>query len=121
MAAGVAGGATRAALTQHFALRGNAADVSAKEGSQARHCVADLGCWTACRSSQGSPGRLQGLLCWAGVPCRTRAGSERPDACAWLQETATTLVGMLMGMAMLHFCSGAWCACDARLLIRERW
>lgn len=32
--AGVVGGATRAALTQHFALRGNAADVSAKETSQ---------------------------------------------------------------------------------------
>ncbi|GBG79696.1 hypothetical protein CBR_g29960 [Chara braunii] len=31
---GVASGATRAALTQHFALRQNAADVSAKEGSQ---------------------------------------------------------------------------------------
>ncbi|EFJ38684.1 hypothetical protein SELMODRAFT_402795 [Selaginella moellendorffii] len=32
--AGVAGGATRAALTQHFARKQNAADVSAKEGSQ---------------------------------------------------------------------------------------
>ncbi|KXZ54865.1 hypothetical protein GPECTOR_4g937 [Gonium pectorale] len=31
---GVAGGATRAALTQHFAVRGNAADVAAKEQSQ---------------------------------------------------------------------------------------
>lgn len=31
---GVAGGATRAALTQHFALQGNHADISAKEGSQ---------------------------------------------------------------------------------------
>ncbi|KAL3701917.1 hypothetical protein R1sor_019939 [Riccia sorocarpa] len=31
---GVASGATRAALTQHFALRQNAADISAKEGSQ---------------------------------------------------------------------------------------
>jgi hypothetical protein len=28
---GVAGGATRAALTQHFALRRNAADIAAKE------------------------------------------------------------------------------------------
>ncbi|GMP93799.1 hypothetical protein CsSME_00043495 [Camellia sinensis var. sinensis] len=32
--AGVASGATRAALTQHFALHNNAADISAKEGSQ---------------------------------------------------------------------------------------
>ena len=32
---GVAGGATRAALTQHQALRDNMADVSAKDGSQA--------------------------------------------------------------------------------------
>uniref|UniRef100_A0A166EC12 Protein root UVB sensitive/RUS domain-containing protein n=1 Tax=Daucus carota subsp. sativus TaxID=79200 RepID=A0A166EC12_DAUCS len=31
---GVASGATRAALTQHFALQNNAADISAKEGSQ---------------------------------------------------------------------------------------
>lgn len=31
---GVAGGATRAAITQHQARRNNAADVSAKDGSQ---------------------------------------------------------------------------------------
>ncbi|KAJ7943345.1 protein root UVB sensitive 3 [Quillaja saponaria] len=31
---GVASGATRAALTQHFALQNNAADISSKEGSQ---------------------------------------------------------------------------------------
>ncbi|KAG5603554.1 hypothetical protein H5410_025046 [Solanum commersonii] len=31
---GVASGATRAALTQHFALENNAADIAAKEGSQ---------------------------------------------------------------------------------------
>ncbi|KAL6983341.1 Protein root UVB sensitive 3 [Sarracenia purpurea var. burkii] len=31
---GVASGATRATLTQHFALQNNAADISAKEGSQ---------------------------------------------------------------------------------------
>ncbi|CAK0746816.1 hypothetical protein CVIRNUC_001720 [Coccomyxa viridis] len=52
---GVAGGATRAALTQHFALVGNAADISAKEGSQ---------------------------------------------------ETATTLIGMVVGMAVLRMASG---------------
>ena len=39
MRAGVAGGATRAALTQHFAVRGNAADVAAKEGSQVGLCT----------------------------------------------------------------------------------
>eukprot|EP00884_Botryococcus_braunii_P002004 jgi/Botrbrau1/11804/Bobra.0224s0010.2 len=53
---GVAGGATRAALTQHFSQgRSNAADISAKEGSQ---------------------------------------------------ETATTLVGMLVGMLITHVCTG---------------
>lgn len=31
---GVAGGATRAAITQHQAVQGNMADVSAKDGSQ---------------------------------------------------------------------------------------
>ncbi|KAI5062065.1 hypothetical protein GOP47_0022604 [Adiantum capillus-veneris] len=52
---GVASGATRAALTQHFALQQNAADISAKEGSQ---------------------------------------------------ETAATLVGMLMGMLLAEVSSG---------------
>lgn len=33
---GVAGGATRAALTQHQARRNNMADVSAKDGSQVK-------------------------------------------------------------------------------------
>jgi hypothetical protein len=47
-ATGVAGGATRAALTQHFARRGNAADVSAKEQSQARSTGSAVqGCRTA--------------------------------------------------------------------------
>ena len=31
---GVAGGATRAAITEHQALKNNMADVSAKDGSQ---------------------------------------------------------------------------------------
>ena len=35
---GVAGGATRMALTQHFAQRQNGADIAAKEGSQASNC-----------------------------------------------------------------------------------
>mmetsp|Transcript_46548 Transcript_46548/g.118804 ORF Transcript_46548/g.118804 Transcript_46548/m.118804 type:complete len:467 (-) Transcript_46548:50-1450(-) len=56
---GVAAGATRAAMTQHFARGRNAADVSAKEGSQ---------------------------------------------------ETATTLVGMVVGMATTHL------AADSQLL-----
>ena len=56
MQAGVAGGASRAALTQHFAKDDNTADISAKEGSQ---------------------------------------------------ETATTLLGMLLGMAVLRSCAGA--------------
>ena len=34
---GVAGGATRAALTQHQARCNNMADVSAKDGSQVSH------------------------------------------------------------------------------------
>lgn len=33
---GVAGGATRAALTLHMAKSGNAADIAAKEGSQVK-------------------------------------------------------------------------------------
>eukprot|EP00240_Pyramimonas_obovata_P005526 CAMPEP_0118960866 /NCGR_PEP_ID=MMETSP1169-20130426/63853_1 /TAXON_ID=36882 /ORGANISM="Pyramimonas obovata, Strain CCMP722" /LENGTH=332 /DNA_ID=CAMNT_0006909019 /DNA_START=254 /DNA_END=1249 /DNA_ORIENTATION=+ len=49
---GVAAGATRAAMTQHFARAGNAADIAAKEGSQ---------------------------------------------------ETCTTLLGMLLGMAIARF------------------
>lgn len=38
---GMAGGATRMALTQHFALQRNAADIAAKEGSQVGcRCIA---------------------------------------------------------------------------------
>lgn len=33
---GIAGGATRSALTQHQAIRNNLADVSAKDSSQVR-------------------------------------------------------------------------------------
>ena len=36
---GVAGGATRAALTLHQARRDNMADISAKDGSQVLDCV----------------------------------------------------------------------------------
>lgn len=36
---GVAGGATRAALTVHQARRDNMADISAKDGSQVHDCV----------------------------------------------------------------------------------
>lgn len=36
---GVAGGATRAAMTQHQARRDNMADVAAKDGSQVIHFV----------------------------------------------------------------------------------
>ena len=36
--AGVAAGSTRAALTLHFAKQNNAADISAKEGTQVNTC-----------------------------------------------------------------------------------
>ena len=39
---GVAGGATRAALTQHQARRNNMADVSAKDGSQVSKLLEEL-------------------------------------------------------------------------------
>lgn len=44
---GVAGGATRAALTLHFARARNAADIAAKEGSQVRglDVGVDVGGW----------------------------------------------------------------------------
>ena len=42
--AGVAAGATRSALTYHFAQEGNPADIAAKEGSQVcmQHAFPDL-------------------------------------------------------------------------------
>jgi len=43
---GVAGGATRAALTQHQARRNNMADVSAKDGSQVRHTLSSFEIFT---------------------------------------------------------------------------
>lgn len=66
--AGVAGGASRAALTQHFATQQNAADISAKEGSQ---------------------------------------------------ETATTLLGMLLGMLVLQLCAGMNAPYGVPILVRK--
>jgi hypothetical protein len=45
--AGVAAGATRAALTLHFAKQNNAADIAAKEGTQV-HCH-DTHAYDACK------------------------------------------------------------------------
>lgn len=45
--AGVAGGSTRAALTLHFAKKNNAADISAKEGTQVHILCAFLSWLTA--------------------------------------------------------------------------
>eukprot|EP00937_MAST-01D_sp_MAST-1D-sp2_P003416 g3416.t1 len=57
---GVAAGATKAALTQHFALRGNTADVQAKEGSQ-ETAVTLLGMlcgWALARATGDSPAHI---------------------------------------------------------------
>ncbi len=56
---GVAGGATRVALTQHFALEGNAADVSAKEQSQETATTLVGECWCC-----GRLGRGGGAVMW---------------------------------------------------------
>ena len=79
--AGVAAGSTRAALTLHFAKQNNAADISAKEGPQVHTC------------SYVTQGGKQALCC---------CGLEQWN----LQETATTLVGMLLGMAFTHVANG---------------
>lgn len=80
---GVAGGATRMALTQHFARRRNAADIAAKEGSQAR--AAGL-----------LPGWLLGAgrqRVWRHPPGRRAVGESRifygstpPARHAWARE-----------------------------------
>lgn len=51
--AGVAAGSTRAALTLHFAKQNNAADVSAKEGTQVDcHATSDdMDLWKRVRSA----------------------------------------------------------------------
>lgn len=80
---GAAAGATRAALTSHFALRGNTADVAAKEGAQ-ETAVTLLGM----------------LLGWAAV--KATAGS--PSA-AWLLFAALTVLHVVAnaaGMRSLH-------------------
>ena len=69
--AGVAAGSTRAALTLHFAKQNNAADISAKEGTQVKTCplsvskhysaLADLGDCVCRRLQQHS---LECCLAW---------------------------------------------------------
>lgn len=70
---GVAGGATRAALTQHFARQRNAADIAAKEGSQ----VGREGL------EEGGAGRgaihLSGRIVLVGGHCYLPRGSRAAD------------------------------------------
>ncbi len=85
--AGVAGGATRAALTQHFSRADNAGDISAKEGSQVfilLHLCAQFALFPHC--------------CYLPMLMSL--------CCGHVQETATTLIGMILGMAFLQAASG---------------
>lgn len=82
---GMAGGATRMALTQHFALQGNAADIAAKEGSQETAVT------------------LIGMIMGLGL---TRLGSTSPRA-AWVAFAALTVLHVyanLRAMRCLHIC-----------------
>ena len=104
---GVAGGATRMALTQHFALRRNAADIAAKEGSQASGGVrAQTGDertagWRL-KEGQRDIGRARSQPSCTHLPSTQRL----PHACCPPQETAVTLIGMVLGMALIRLAAG---------------
>jgi hypothetical protein len=84
---GVAGGATRMALTQHFALQGNAADIAAKEGSQETAIT------------------LLGMLLGLGL---TRI-SAKSTAAAWVAFIAMTVLHVFANMRAMR------CLCITRL------
>lgn len=69
--AGVAGSATRAALTQHFAQRGNAADIAAKEQSQARANLLHAGCTLSCMKMHVTACEC---IPWRSAPLRQEEG-----------------------------------------------
>lgn len=102
---GVAGGATRFALTQHFALRRNAADVAAKEGSQVKQARADAFIDTP--PMQAAPAALLPTAVH-GPPARPPAPpTSRLRRAPWPgQETAVTLVGMMLGMGLIRAAAG---------------
>lgn len=74
---GVAGGATRAALTQHQARRNNMADVSAKDGSQVR---VDFNRWAVIRCPlPGVVVLLTSLFTFLGDPGESGRSYLQPD------------------------------------------
>lgn len=80
---GVAGGATRAALTQHFALCGNAADVASKEAAQETAVT------------------LVGMLC-GGLVLRAAAASVRLSWSVFALLTALHLAANARAMRALR-------------------
>ncbi|GIL55064.1 hypothetical protein Vafri_10708 [Volvox africanus] len=86
---GVAGGATRAALTQHFARRGNAADVSAKEQSQE----------TATTILGMVAGMAVTRLLTAG---ESTGGSDAAAAWAWAVFLALTVLHVVANVAAMR-------------------
>lgn len=75
---GVAGGATRAALTLHQARRDNMADISAKDGSQVLDCVFLGSSWVKTvslkfikqKESTNNTWVKKTRLMWTFIPCR---------------------------------------------------
>jgi hypothetical protein len=82
---GVASGATRAALTQHFASRKNAADVSAKSGDCCNHG------WNAIRHG---PSTLNSRKCGCSLGFLPPPPNGFPYVCK-LQSSSVALFGEL--------------------------
>ena len=117
----MAAGATRSALTYHFARDGNAGDVSAKEGSQVRtpvmmHAIfaSLLTPYAQCSHSietQGIIGNANNLwmkepkvMSASRIPLMGQEGEPSLNGIA--QETAVTLLGMSVGMLVVHLAGG---------------
>ena len=113
---GVAGGATRMALTQHFALQRNAADIAAKEGSQetATTLVGMVSsvrlCGGRCRDPEPmAPATVAGggLDC---TFCAAEAGNSRggvSSLCADMSPCPSTHTMQVLGMAFTSHASSS--------------
>ncbi|KAG2490919.1 hypothetical protein HYH03_010832 [Edaphochlamys debaryana] len=94
---GVAGGATRAALTQHFAVRGNNADVAAKEQSQETATtiigmVVGMAVTRLLNAHPHPPAALDGAEADPSAAAAAAAAAARNAALAWLVFIALTVL-----------------------------
>ena len=118
---GVAGGATRAALTQHFALRDNFGDVNAKDGSQ-EVFVEILGSTVGhvhCAHVPHQDRCVDRLLCIDLLPHRSKCNGVRCCGISFVQPPEGASGSLCMGVAGPGALSQVCCCFGAGVVFRR--